>query len=93
MGASPGEVGARSVAQAVEDDHAGGPASEEAAHEGGRRQRLDRLLNRVSPALDPLTPACLGTSLTLWQKVASDPDWRESSLPWLSRQATWADGV
>lgn len=58
-----------------------------------RRTQIDRLVNRMSPSLDPLTPACLAASLNAWQSVSGDPDWRsQGAMSYMSRQAfVWHD--
>jgi hypothetical protein len=40
-----------------------------------RRHELSRMVGRIAPYLDPLTPVAVSGSLEAWGYVAADPDW------------------
>jgi hypothetical protein len=44
--------------------------------DAARRAELTRMVGRVGPYLDPLTPVAVSGSLEAWGQVAADPAWR-----------------
>jgi hypothetical protein len=45
-----------------------------------RRRELSRLVARVAPTVDPLTPAALAGSIEAWGEVAAEEDWRRADV-------------